>query len=99
MLIFDQKCYYQMILNCQFWGMVMIRLLIKKLLDDKSFKDKEKITLNQVAQDTGISRATLNRIVNNPGYNTNTDTINALCEYFQCSPGELMEYIPDTDEK
>lgn len=73
----------------------MIRLLVKKLLDDKSFKDREKITLNQVSIDTGISRATLNRVVNNPGYNTNTDTINALCKYFQCSPGELIEYVDD----
>lgn len=73
----------------------MIRLLVKKLLDDKSFKQKEKITLNQVAVETGISRATLNRVANTPGYNTNTDTINALCKYFECLPNELMEYIPD----
>ena len=77
----------------------MIRLLVKKLLDDKSFKDKVKITLNQVAKETAISRATLNRVANTPGYNTNIDTINALCKYFECSPGELMEYIPDEEEK
>ena len=73
----------------------MIRLLVKKLLDDKSFKEKRKITLNQVSEDTGISRATLNRIVNNPGYNTNTDSINALCKYFNCGPGDLIEYVED----
>ena len=73
----------------------MIRLLVKKLLDDKSFRQKEKITLNQVAVETGISRATLNRVANTPGYNTNTDTINALCKYFECLPNDLMEYIPD----
>jgi len=77
----------------------MIRLLVKKLLDDKSFRDKEKITLNEVAKKTSISRATLNRVANTPGYNTNTDTINALCKYFECSPGELMEYIPDEEQK
>lgn len=75
----------------------MIRLLVKKLLDDKAFKDKVKITLNQVSKETGISRATLNRIVNTPGYNTNTDSVNALCKYFQCSPGELMEYVADDE--
>ena len=69
----------------------MIRVLLKKLLDDKVFEDKEKITLNQVSDETGISRATLNRIANTPGYNTNTDTLNSLCKYFRCSPGELME--------
>lgn len=73
----------------------MIRLLVKKLLDDKSFQQKEKITLNQVSEETGISRATLNRVANTPGYNTNTDTINALCKYFECLPNDLMEYIPD----
>ena len=74
---------------------MMIRLLVKKLLDDKSFQQKEKITLNQVSEETGISRATLNRVANTPGYNTNTDTINALCKYFECLPNDLMEYIPD----
>lgn len=73
----------------------MIRLLVKKLLDDKSFRQKEKITLNQVSEETGISRATLNRVANVPGYNTNTDTINALCKYFECLPNDLMEYIDD----
>ena len=73
----------------------MIRLLVKKLLDDKSFRQKEKITLNQGSEVTGISRATLNRVANTPGYNTNTDTINALCKYFECLPNDLMEYIPD----
>lgn len=77
----------------------MIRLFLKKLLDDKSFKDKNKITLNQVAEETGISRATLNRIANTPGYNTNTDTIDALCKYFDCTPSELMEFVPDDEEK
>ena len=73
----------------------MIRVLLKKVLDDKVFEKKEKITLNQVSDETGISRATLNRIANTPGYNTNTDTINALCKYFECTPSELMEYVPD----
>jgi putative transcriptional regulator len=73
----------------------MIRVLLKKILDDRIFETKEKITLNQVAIETGISRATLNRIANNPGYNCNTDTIDKLCKFFECTPCELMEFIPD----
>ena len=70
----------------------MIRVLLKQMLDDKSFKEKRRITLNEVSDVTGISRATLTRIANVPGYNTNTDAINALCKYFECQPGELLEY-------
>jgi len=75
----------------------MIRVLLKKLLDEKSFREKRRITLNEVSEQTGISRATLTRIANIPGYNTNTDTIDALCRYFDCQPGELLEYHSDND--
>ena len=73
----------------------MIRVLLKQLLDEKAFEERRRITLNEVSDQTGISRPTLNRIANVPGYNTNTDTINALCEYFSCAPGELLAYIDD----
>lgn len=70
----------------------MIRVLLKQVLDDKSFNEKRRITLNEVSEATGISRATLTRIANVPGYNTNTDTIDALCRYFQCEPGDLLKF-------
>ena len=75
----------------------MIRVLFKKLLDEKSFKERKRITLNEVSHETGISRATLTRISNIPGYNTNTDTLNALCRYFECGPGELLELRDDEE--
>lgn len=75
----------------------MIRVLLKQLLDDKIFKERRRITLNDVADATGISRATLNRIANVPGYNTGTDAIDALCKYFDCTPCELLVYVPDEE--
>ena len=68
----------------------MIRVLLKQRLDEKSFREKRRITLGEVSETTGISRATLTRVANVPGYNTNTDTIDLLCKYFECSPGELL---------
>jgi len=72
--------------------MILIRVLLKQMLDDKSFKEKRRITLNEVSESTGISRATLTRVANVPGYNTNTDTIDSLCIYFECQPGDLLEF-------
>lgn len=71
----------------------MIRIKLKQLLDDKAFKDGRRITLNEVSEVTGIARATLNRIANIPGYNTNTDNIDALCAYFGCTPCELLDFV------
>ena len=73
----------------------MIRIMLIKLLDEKSFNEKRRITLSEVSDVTGISRATLTRIANVPGNVTNTDTINALCKYFACQPGELLIYVED----
>ena len=71
----------------------MIRVLLKQQLDKKSFAERRRITLKEVSERTGISNATLSRIANIPGYNTNTDTINALCSYFGCEPADLLEFI------
>ena len=75
----------------------MIRILLIKLLDEKSFQEKRRITLSEVSDVTGISRATLTRIANVPGNVTNTDTINSLCKYFACQPGELLSYVEEEE--
>jgi len=71
----------------------MIRIKLKQMLDDKAFKECRRITLNEVSEVSGIARATLNRIANTPGYNTNTNNLDALCKYLQCTPCELLEYV------
>jgi putative transcriptional regulator len=73
----------------------MIRIRLKQLIDEKAFKERQRITLLDVAKATGVSRPTLTRIANVPGYTTNTDTIDALCKYFGCQPGELLQLIDD----
>ena len=76
----------------------MIRVLLKQHLDEKIFKDRRRITLGEVSEKTGISRATLNRIANVPGYKTSTDVISALCKYFECAPGDLLQHYPEEVE-
>lgn len=73
----------------------MIRVLLKQKIDEKAFAERRRITLNEVSEATGISRATITRIANIPGYNTNTDAIDALCGYFDCTPCELLMRVPD----
>ena len=75
----------------------MIRILFVQKLDEKSFKERKRITIGDVCNETGISRATLTRIANIPGYNTNTDTINSLCKFFECTPGELLQFVKDDE--
>ena len=59
----------------------------------QTLKEGRRITLNEVSEETGISRPTLTSISNVPGYNTNTDTISALSDYFEIEPGELLKKV------
>ncbi|MEK6805788.1 MAG: helix-turn-helix transcriptional regulator [Pseudomonadota bacterium] len=77
----------------------MIRVLLKKLLDEKSFSERRRITLNEVSKETGVSRPTLTRIANIPGYVTNTETIEALCRYFECQPGDMLQLVDGKPSK
>jgi putative transcriptional regulator len=65
------------------------------MLDEKSFHERRRITISDVCEATGLSRPTLSRISNVPGYVTSTDTIERLCRYFRCAPGELLVLVDD----
>lgn len=62
-----------------------------KLLIDKDMKKKD---LVKVAH---ISTYTINKL--NRGDNVNTDTLVKICSALQCSIEDIMEVIPDSENK
>lgn len=75
----------------------MIRFRLTELIADKAFKERRVVSLTEIAEATGIHRATLSKMANQPGANIGTDIVNKLCEYFGCATGELLVYVPDDD--
>jgi len=73
----------------------MLRFKIKEMIAKKEFADGRRITIAEVAEAAGIHRMTLSKLINQKGYNTGTDNLDQLCEYFQCEIEELVEYIPN----
>lgn len=53
------------------------------------------MTLTELSEVTGINRVTISKMVNQRGYSTVTDNIDALCKFFECRVEDLMEHIPD----
>ncbi len=70
----------------------MIKIKLKQLLADRAFQG-EKISLLQLAERTGISRSTLNRIANTPGYSTTTENLDKICKSLRCQLQDLAEYV------
>jgi putative transcriptional regulator len=73
----------------------MIRFRLAELIADKAFKERRSISITEVAEGSGVHRATLSKMANQPGTNVGSDVIDKLCHYFQCQPGNLMSYIED----
>jgi putative transcriptional regulator len=73
----------------------MIRFRLAELIADKSFKERRVVTVSEIAQATGIHRATLSKMANQPGANIGTEIIDKLCRYFGCQPGELLMFVDD----
>lgn len=76
----------------------MIRFRLAELIADKAFRERRVIPLQEVASATGIHRATLSKIANQPGTNTGTDNVDRLCKYFECQVGDVLVYLPDVQE-
>lgn len=73
----------------------MIYIEIKEMMKEKAAAWGRKITLNELANATGISRMTLSRMINNRGYSTVTSHLDKLCRFFECELHELIKYEPE----
>lgn len=64
---------------------------------DKLFKllEEKKITTYYIRKCNVTGEATLTKLRNNKP--VNTKTIDVFCKLLECQPGDLMEYVPDTD--
>lgn len=73
----------------------MIRFRLVELIAEKSFKERRAISMSEVADGSGVHRATLSKMANQPGTNVSTDVIDKLCRYFVCQPGDLLTFVDD----
>ena len=64
---------------------------------DKLFEklEEKKITTYFIRKNKITGEGTLTKLRNNEP--VNTLTIDKFCEILDCQPGDLMEYVPDTD--
>lgn len=74
----------------------MIRVRINVLRAEKELQEGRKITFRDLTEETGLSMATINRILNGQSKQISFDTLNALCQYFGVGIGEVLEYVPDS---
>ena len=61
---------------------------------DRVMADR-KISLNQLAEQVGISNVNLSNIKTGKISAIRFSTLNAICRVLGCQPGDILEYQPD----
>lgn len=56
---------------------------------------ERKVSLNQLAEQVGITNVNLSKIKNNHVTALRFSTLAAICEALNCQPGDLLSYLPD----
>ena len=71
----------------------MIRFKLKQQIADLEFREKRRVSLQEVADATNINRATLSKMLNQHGAVVRTDVLDKLCGYFECRLEDLAEFV------
>ena len=70
----------------------MINIRLNYILLDRRMKLKE------LAQATGLAVNNLSILKTNKARAIRFSTLNSLCKALNCTPGDLLEYVPDQGE-
>lgn len=73
----------------------VMRFKLAELIEKMQFRESRRITIQEVAEATGVNRMTLSKILNHKGYSTGTEVLDKLCAYFECQVEDVVEHLPD----
>lgn len=79
--------------------MLVIRNRFLELLAIKSRTEGRRISQREVADDAGVSLSTISSYATQKVTRYDADVIAALCNYFDCQPGDLLIAQLENDEK
>ena len=58
---------------------------------------RHKIKARELARAIGISETNLSLLKSGKVGGVRFSSLNAICNFFNCQPGDLLEYVPDDD--
>ena len=73
----------------------MIQCRLRELMAAKSREERGRITYEKIRAETGVNKNTLTRVANDRAGMVALSTIDRLCAYFECQPGDLFIYTTD----
>ena len=59
---------------------------------------KRKMSVTELSNRVGITMANMSILKNGKAKAIKLETLSKICEVLQCQPGDVLEYVPDTEK-
>lgn len=76
-----------------------IRNRLRVVIAQKELQDGRKYTYKNIQEITGIATSTLIDWTKGRARLISVETLATLCDFLECTPGDLLEYIPDAPKE
>jgi len=60
---------------------------------------KRKMSLTELAEKVNITMANLSVLKTEKARAIRFSTLDAICRVLECQPGDILEYLPDTEDR
>ena len=82
---------------------VMVRSRLRALLAqrnaDRAERGEPELTIRQLAEDTNLSASVITGLTARRSKGVQFETLNKLCTYLGCTPGDILVFEPDKEKK
>lgn len=65
---------------------------LKLLVAEKEMRERRKLGIRTIADESGASRSTVERMLNNTIRRVPLDDLGLLCSYFACDVGDVLRF-------
>jgi putative transcriptional regulator len=72
-----------------------IKNKLKILISQKEYRENRKLPYRTIAEEAKIPLSVLTDYTSQNVKRFDVNTLEKLCKYFDCQPGDLLEYTPD----
>ena len=75
----------------------MIQCRMRELIGLKARVEHRRITYEDIQSGSGVNKNTIVKLANDRAAMVGMSVIDRLCAYFDCQPGDIFVYVPDSE--
>ncbi len=75
--------------------MKVVASRMKLLVAERELRERRRLSIRIIVEESGASRSTVERLLNNTIKRVPLDDLGALCRYFNCNIGDILHMEED----